>query len=181
MQSARRVAARKHRAAKSQTTSLPIKLKFAATSVKLHRQEPDPESLKAMQSWDCCAGCSRTEEPDIFEVAMVEESAVPRLEVFQRWITQQWQPDTTDREVSGGSDQTHASDYLAKLDTILSLYRDEFAWTCQHQSDGIPEESEQEPEEQELEATRSRTSRDYARRLLSILNNYQRVRWQLAP
>jgi hypothetical protein len=170
VQSARRVAALKHRAAKSQTSALPIKLKFAATSVRLHKQKPDHESLAAVKSWSCCGRCSRTQEPDIFEVVMVEESVVPRLEVFQRWLAQ------TKREESGGSDKMRVRDEGVSVDTILGLYRHEFAWTCQF--DGDRQGSEEEQEE-EFEFVR-RGFGSFANGQ-SLLLGDDRVRWQLAP
>jgi hypothetical protein len=171
VQSARRVAALKHRAAKSQTSTLPIKLKFSATSMRLHKQEPDPESLAAVKSWNCCGRCSRTQEPDIFEVAVVEESVVPRLGIFQDWLAQ------VERERSGYYYQMNQGNRDISLNTILNLYRDEFAWTCQLDDN---EEWSEEEQKEEFDVARRRSNR-FTSGTPSLFQGDDRVRWQLAP
>lgn len=110
----------KHRVAKSQTdgSCRPLMLKFAAPSMMLHKQQPIGSDLRA---WEQAGYNGRWQTPDIFEVVDVEESAVPQLEIFQKWLHQ-----SHERDGGEGKGETDAVD----IDTIVDLYRDEYAWRC---------------------------------------------------
>ena len=99
---------------------------------------------------------------------MVEESVVPRLGVFQGWLAQ------TRGGKSGGNGQR---DKGVSFNTILDLYRDEFAWTCQFDDD---RQGSEEDREEEFELARRRF-RPFANGMQSILLGDNRDRWQLAP
>ncbi|KAH6624031.1 hypothetical protein B0J18DRAFT_465285 [Chaetomium sp. MPI-SDFR-AT-0129] len=119
VQIARRLAALKHRVAKSLSTPTPLEPKFSAISQWLHDQDADPESLAAFKGLKCCLRCSRWQSPDIFEVVVAEESVVPLLPVFQTWLeqteyTKNWQAALADE-----------ADGTVGLGKIIGLYRDE--------------------------------------------------------
>ncbi|KAL2020774.1 hypothetical protein VTK56DRAFT_7972 [Thermocarpiscus australiensis] len=131
VQMARRVAAFKHRVEKSKTMPAstaagPIELRFGTCSMRYHKQKPDPLELKRITEARCCYICSRSEAPDIFEVVNAEESVVPRLEVFQRWLDQVCEQGSDDEK---NVDLDGEDDGLSWV-TIARLYAEEFGWQC---------------------------------------------------
>ncbi len=160
MQAARRVAALKHRVAKSQTgdSARPLSLNFAGPSTKLHKQ---PVPGWDHQSWVQAGANARRQTPDIFEIVDVEESAVTKLEVFQSWS----------RRRSDGDVNTRA---------ISDLYRAEYAWRCWISTHENGEEEEEGEEELFWNARRD-SSREGNNPLDSILTSEKQARWMLSP
>ncbi|KAK3295176.1 uncharacterized protein B0H64DRAFT_459056 [Chaetomium fimeti] len=117
VQPARRVAAFKDRVEKSRGTGRPIQLKFRGRSKWLHKQEPDDDDEIFDHRLGFFALCRR-QPPDIFEVAEVEESVVPMMEVSQTWVRQQLRGGKVTPDGSG----------IAKGHEIADLYRKECAW-----------------------------------------------------
>ncbi|KAK4150462.1 hypothetical protein C8A00DRAFT_36927 [Chaetomidium leptoderma] len=162
IQSARRVAVFKHRVAKSKESARAVQLRFAVHSVNLHKQELYLDSV-IRNNWLAL----RTQAPDIFEVASVEESVVPRFDVFQRWLDQGRQ------EYEGDGDGD------VRAETILDLYRDEYAWSCRT---GSPDD-----EGVGIEAFWEKTGRrtadtSYSRlEFILILAGKTKRRWDPAP
>jgi len=87
--------------------------------MSLHKQQPTPSDVRA---WEHADPHDRWQTPDIFEVVEVEESAVPQLEIFQKWLHQQA------REHDGGEEGEETGG--VDIGTIVDLYRDEYAWLC---------------------------------------------------
>jgi hypothetical protein len=166
------VAALKHRAAKSKQSPRPIRVEFSAFSQRLHNQEPDPESAEIFNNLVCCSICSRVHHPDIFEVVLAEESVVPRLEVFERWLNQQ--------EHGKGADdgeEKRVGTENALLSTILDMYRDEYAWTCLYYTLGDVEE-----EGREWDARQSFwDARVGVSGIEALLLGDHKIRWDLPP
>ena len=140
VQMPRRVAALKHRVAKSQSGAgadnvLAIKPRFGAMSAHLHKQDPDPDLLEQAEvvSGACCVACTRSSEPDIFEVVMFEESAVPHLPVFGRFLEkyEDGLPDVRHEVRSDVGDDWDIEDFDRHgWRTIAHLYAQEFGWNC---------------------------------------------------
>jgi hypothetical protein len=170
------VAALKHRAAKQ--SPRPIELRFSAFSKRLHKQEPDPDSAEIVRAQVCCSLCSRTRHPDIFEVVLAEESVVPRLEVFQRWLERQQHGEGNDN----GKEKLEVPESLL-LVTVLDLYRDEYAWTCQYYQTLDGEEEEEGkgwvPMQRFWEAKEEVSARSDG--LQALLLGDQKIRWELPP
>jgi hypothetical protein len=141
VQAARRVAALNHRVAKSLDTAQPIQPKFRRVSKWLHRQEPYDKSINVIQRW-LFGACSIDHPPDIFEVAEVEESVVPMMDIFQTWVRQQ--PSTINHQNNPGKD---AHSDMATTQTIIDLYRREFAWRAWNRYSKRDEQDDQGLEE----------------------------------
>ncbi|KAK4135197.1 hypothetical protein BT67DRAFT_455274 [Trichocladium antarcticum] len=146
VQMPRRVATRRHRVERMNARRpVPVKLEFRACSMGLHEQEPDAAELAKLKNTTCCSICSRSQAPDIFEVVQCEESAVPQLDVFRRWLAQPRDEDWDDKgpprginlagmgdsesdECADGVDDDGAA--LVSWVTIAHLYAEEFGWNC---------------------------------------------------
>lgn len=154
--------------AKSVDTARPIQPKFYWASKWLHRQEPCDEPIEAIQRW-LIGGCSRDQPPDIFEVAEVEESVVPMMEIFQTWVRQQ--PLNTDHQ--NGLEKDAHNDTV-RSQTIIDLYRREFAWRAWIRCSGGDEQDDHGPgddnEDEFIEQQRWTG-------LQAILLGNEKVRW----
>ena len=161
VQAARRVAALKHRVAKSQTgdSGRPLSLNFAGPSARLHRH---PVPGWDHQDWVQAGADARRQTPDIFEIVDVEESAVPKLAIFQSWSQQR-----SNDDVSTG--------------TICDLYRDEHAWRCWISTHENGEEEEEDEDMEPFWDTRRGSSREGTNHLDSILAAENKMRWMLSP
>ncbi|KAH6635809.1 major facilitator superfamily domain-containing protein [Chaetomium tenue] len=100
--------------------SPPLNIQFRVTSKWLHDQEPDGAPINTVRRWLFVA-CPREQPPDIFEVAEVEESVVPMMQIFQTWLRQQ--PCAAENDLG-----EVARDDIVMAHTIIDLYRKEFAW-----------------------------------------------------
>lgn len=128
VQMPRRIAGLRHRVEKAEGSG-EIELKFGYYSMNLHKQTPDPDRVK-MEKTNCCTICSRRKGPDIFEVVYSEESAVPQLPIFRRWLDQRRRGDyhggDDDQEGFGDREDTESVSSAA----IGNLYAEEFGWQC---------------------------------------------------
>ncbi|KAL2134413.1 hypothetical protein VTI74DRAFT_252 [Chaetomium olivicolor] len=98
VQPGRRVAAIKHRVAKFQTTDRPLQWQFNAWSKHLYRQEPSAEIVKQMEGPHNY--CPNLRTPDIFQVVALEESVIPHLKPFQRYLDHNMERDIHAKHVS---------------------------------------------------------------------------------
>lgn len=151
VQMPRRVATRRHRVERMNARRpVPVKPEFRACSMHLHKQEPGAAELAKLKNTMCCSICSRSRAPDIFEVVQREESAVPQLDVFRRWLAQPRDENWNDQEpprginLAGMNDSDSESDECAdgadgadddgpafvSWMTIAHLYSEEFGWNC---------------------------------------------------
>ncbi|KAK4097633.1 hypothetical protein N658DRAFT_526912 [Parathielavia hyrcaniae] len=184
IQFARRVAVLLHRAAKSQTSDRPIDLNFSAYSENLHKQQPDLESVQKIKNTSCCANCSRTQYPDIFEVVLTEESVVPRFEAFQHLLElhDQRQQQQQQAENENGNDTPRPDDYVLTVQTVLKLFRDEYAWTCEFHPTG--EEEEREEQWEDLRSVWVASEEAHVKGvdvMQSLRLGDGRIRWELPP
>lgn len=123
----RRVAGFRHRVEKSKTTpgAVEIELKFGAYSKHLHKQTPEPDGAEKLKEARCCTICSRRDAPDIFEVVSYEESVVPQLPIFRRWLEGLGDWDGDEDPTDDGEQQGAVG-----IATITNLYAEEFGWRC---------------------------------------------------
>jgi hypothetical protein len=163
------VATLKHRVAKSQAnnSTSPLSLRFSTLSQRLHKQQElfnDPESfLHAGHQ----GANGRWQAPDIFEVVDREESAVPQLAFFQRWLHQQ-------SDGNRGAERNETENMATR--TIVDLYRDEHAWqTWSHVEEAAVDEEARNAETFWLARRPSQNLEDT--NLQSVLVGEKKARW----
>ncbi|KAL2261490.1 hypothetical protein VTK26DRAFT_4065 [Humicola hyalothermophila] len=174
VQMQRRVAAIKHRAEKAKASGNgPWKpddvVRFNYYSQNMHGQEVDPEERDRISQVRCCSICSRTQEPDIFETVLTEESVVPQLDVFRVWLEQ-----------NGGnvkesiSDRDAGATGMVGWETIAELYAAEFGWRC------CTVRGEKGEEALEIQQTRAGYARSgWFNNVSGLLVEGNRQRWDL--